>query len=233
MHKIMPAITNTLMDTRQNLVGFAPGLTGLRGSGLFPACLRQRFLILSKESRILHERAVTEGREFVKPYVNADALIGRRKGNGFVLTDKADEPFTSKAVDSGGLGSVNQRTVNDTLNLTYLGDLNVLTLQSATTLVNLRECQTIISSTPFIARVSRLLSALDTAEEGLKGEFYSFRNVLQNLRMNAFKFRVRRFPLSNVVVLRVTGKGLTLCFIECGSLSDKAVIDLTANIQRF
>ncbi len=50
MNKVMPSIANSLMDARQNLVGFTPFAASLLGLGLLPACFCQRFSSLSDEA---------------------------------------------------------------------------------------------------------------------------------------------------------------------------------------
>ena len=70
------------------------------------------------------------------------------------------------------------------------------------------------------------------AEEGLKGKFHTDSNILQDLTVNSFEFGIVRLPCRHCLLLLIHRRRLALCFIADGSLVNKAVINITADLQR-
>jgi len=81
--------------------------------------------------------------------------------------------------------------------------------------------------------IARGFSLLDTPKEGLKSQFHADGDVLQNLAVNGFKFGVVFLPARDSRSLSVIGRRLQALLMESSPFMHKAVIDQSADGQRF
>ena len=104
MDEIMTTITNTFVNTRQNLIGLAPCIGAFRGLGLLASSLCQSLFVNAKELGIIDKSTVAESRERLDAEVDADCEIGRRQRLRRVIAREAYKPFTERAVRPLPLG---------------------------------------------------------------------------------------------------------------------------------
>ena len=121
MDEVMTTITNTLMNTRQNLIGLAPCIGAFRGLSLLAPSFSKCLFVNAKELRIGDKRTVAESRERLDAEVNADGFLGRRQRLRLIIAREASEPFTRLTANSAGFDLSENMTVQFSLNLTDLG----------------------------------------------------------------------------------------------------------------
>ncbi len=105
--EIMPSVTNTLMDARQNFVGLLAWLGTFLGFGLLPASLCQSLFIMSEEARVAYKLPIGQGQEGVQARVKANGISRRQQGRVFLFHREADEPFAPVSADGTGFDSAN------------------------------------------------------------------------------------------------------------------------------
>ena len=74
-----------------------------------------------------------------------------------------------------------------------------------------------------------LLACFHAAKKGFESQVNPHRDVLENLRMYLFEFRMRLLPLSKVRNLVVHRERLLLRLIDRRALHHQAVVDITAD----
>lgn len=188
MDKVMPAILNAFMDTRDNLASFMPLFRAFRLLGEFALSFGKRLLFVSEEARIVDERTVGESRKLLKSNVYADHFPGIGKKVWFDFTGKANIPFAILPADGAGLDLADDRAVKLDLNRTDLGELDFVLRYRPT---GLRIGERIVPVTAFEAWIAGILSGFHSAKKRLEGEINTHGDVLKNLGVDTLKLSPR------------------------------------------
>ncbi len=115
------------------------------------------------------------------------------------------------------------------LNGSNLGERELIVIQSITRLF---EGEAIVHPIPFEAWVAWVFASFDTAKESLERKFYTFLNILQNLRMNFTKPGFIYFPYREQFVRVIQGQTLARLFVGIFANTQRIIVDPTTNTKR-
>ncbi len=90
----------------------------------------------------------------------------------------------------------------------------------------LRIRQRVIAQPGFKARVARLLSCFDTAEEGLKGFVHPMQDILQDLRIDRFVFGTNRFDVRQLRTLLGEADALATQLVGISALLQGRIVEV-------
>lgn len=184
--KIPTPISDTLIDTGDNLTSFGPGRGSFDFLGEPALCFGQVLFILMEKTRILDLLFIRESGKSSQPNINAHGL--RRFWQRFIgriLAGKTGEPLACTcAFDTTCLDSTLNKAMKGSLDCTNLGQGYTAVIDSKTTL---RIGEAVIPSLTTKTWISRLLIHLYSAEEGLESQVDSYSYILKHLAMRCRK----------------------------------------------
>jgi len=193
MSKVITSELNPLMHTRYSFTVF----TSFRGTVSLRTQLALDFgkslLFLAKEAGILDGFPGGERGKGFESHVNPNVVRRLRQAFRFDLTRERHIPLAGRGtMDGTGLHLAFERAMVDHLETANLGEADPLIVSD--TEARLCEGERVIAALALEARIARLLGILSqTAKEGLEGQFYPFRHILQDLRMDLLKSRTFLF----------------------------------------
>ena len=131
MNKIVPTVTNTLVDTRDHFSRLTTQILLLSRSGMFAFVefvLRfpQSLLVLAKELRIVEELSLGKSGELFNPNVDAYLLLRGGERLGLDFTGETGKPFPRLSPYGAVFGYSRQRSMNNSFNVSNLGEGNGL-----------------------------------------------------------------------------------------------------------
>lgn len=230
MLKVLPLPPCLLMNPHDS----EPGLGAPPGARFFPPKLPlglgKPFLGLAIPAGIVDLLPAGEGRKGMESQVDPDF-----RGRGWIesgrdlVTGKAGIPLPSFDFQGAGLGTPFQGPVKLD---PELPDARKPKPRGSNERegIHLRPSQAAISIAALESGIPRLLSALGSVEEALKGELESNEGVLQNLGMDPAQLRPNLLDLRKLTGLCVIGDGdpALPCF---ATLLESSIVDFTAQIQ--
>lgn len=227
MHEIMATVTNPLMDTRDDLLGFPPlaGTTNLFCQ--LPLCFGKGLLITAEETRIGDVLPVGHGRKGFQPNINADFLGRRRQEFGADFAGQADVPLGIDTTNGTGFDCAVNWAVQSNSNVANLGQSQLALIEAKARLwVGER-----IVSVALDTGKAWGLSALDPTEKGVKSKVNTDGDILQDLAVDAAQFGVFLFPLGERGLLLYFGRRLGQHVVVMLAPVQEAVVDLSAGFQ--
>jgi hypothetical protein len=229
--KVMTTITDTLMDTRQNLVGLAPFTAALLGLGLLPASFCQRFFVSAEEARVVYKLTVGQSQKRVQPRVKTNSIRAWRQRGIVLLHRETDEPLVSDTMNTAGLDPADDEAVQFGLDLLLSaeqgqGDGAVTDLEPALWVAER------VVPVALEAREARRLTCRHATEEGAVGQVNADGDVLENLAMDIAYIGELFAPLRKCLLLVVSARRLAQHFVVVPAPVQEAVVDLTTRFQR-
>lgn len=235
VYKVVSAISDTLVNTSDNLVGFATLRLLLGSAGGFAPVgfalrLRQRLLVLTEEAGVLHPFAIGEGGERVQTNVYADRRIGGRQRFLLNFDSKADVPLVALPPDRAGFDPAFDSAVQDGLDGSDFGQVHALpyfiNLETG-----LRVGETVVPL-PLETGKAGFVATQEAREKGVEGKVNADRHVLQNLAEYRLDFRKLCGPLGKMFLLLVARGDFAFAFIIVPALIQEAVVHVAAHVQR-
>lgn len=184
MYEIMTTVLDTFMDAPNDFFRGSAFFRAMLGLDLIELALGfgESILFLTEEARVLDELAIGQGDEGFESNVNTNGLHVFREAFGLIITREADVPLIAFTTDGASFNYTRANTVDFGFDLPDFGKRDSA---FSDTVSALRIGDAVVLAFAFKSWASRLFSKFNTAEEGLKGEFYTHRDVLQNLTMNS------------------------------------------------
>ena len=177
MNKVVAAVLDALMHTPNNFLRGLPLFRGVLALDLIELALGfgECGFLFTEEARVVNELAIGQSGKGFQPNVNANGLVRRRQGYGLVFAREADVPFSAIPADGTGLDRARAGAV--CLGL-HLPDFGKRDRALTDTVSALRIGDAVVLIFALQARVARFFTCLNTAEEGLKGEFDTDSDIL-------------------------------------------------------
>lgn len=237
MNKIMATVSDTLMDTGQNLVGFSALFRTLLCLGLLAACFCQCLLVFAEEARVFNELAIGQSQKRVQPSVKANRFIRGRQRLRRHFTGNADEPLASLPPQCGGFRRPFYLAVELAFDFAYLGHIQVPVLEGYT-VPELLEAQAVVSANTLDTRETRCSTGypegaafFDPAEKRSERKIDTQGGILQKVAMNFRKFWELFTPARKMLFLRILADTAACRLIQEFALIEQAVIDQSQGVK--
>lgn len=230
MSKIGTSVFNSIVNLRNY---FALFIAFFRASRLLaqPSLSdAENLFITLKESRIINFNAVAQGAECFQANVNSDATTSRLKNFCCSFNRKASKPFTARITGNRqSFNLSNYCAMKFNFQFSDFRKRQIIIVQTESAL---SECKRIISKLSLKSWKASRMCQFDSAKETLEGFVESFQNVLQNLRMNFFIFRIGKFYIGKLVGLVVIVERNFIQLVGFSALLQSRVIEKSAKVKR-
>jgi hypothetical protein len=228
--KVPTPIGNALMD---GLHCFAP----LRSFGRSLLCLREfalcfcKFLFISaQETRIGDSISVREFSKALQTHIYSNCQIIAGHWLRVYLTSETSIPISHRVpLNCEGLDLPFQRAMQNNSHGPDFGQEQTIIKKFKTELL---ESEAIVPTITPKTWIPRFLSRLHPAKECLESQVNTLLNILQNLRENAFQFRMFLLPEGEHLICIVQRKRFMLLLPGILASGKRLVIDPTAKFQR-
>jgi hypothetical protein len=229
----MGEIVTPIFDTSMNVIKGFYGFTSLRTTLSQLAHLTldafQVFLVLLHPALSLNRFTVRERGEGGQAQVYPYHLRRYRQRLWLNLARKAGVPVTQRiALDGESFDSTLDRPMKLDFNIAYFGQSQTVVSQLKPRLF---EGETVIPAKALVSRKAILMAFSDPAKERLESKVYPLLDVLQNLRVNLFKFRMVIFPAGQFLIGIVQAQRFSLLFPRATAQIKRTIVDLATRLK--
>ncbi len=196
--KVRPLIMDVRVRSLQKLYGFPATMRTFLSSGNLTLCLAEFCLCLTVVAWIVNLRSIRKRGKRGQANIYADAFKRRGQVLRFTLNGKTREPSSGFALYGKRLNLALQRAMQFDFDLADFRQAQMRPLHGK---AELRIGERIVSGAGTKARESGFVPAFHAGKEGFESLINTVQGVLQNLRIDIFKFFARRFDFRKLRAL--------------------------------
>lgn len=228
--KVFSLIKNFFMCLCNQYPGFIPAIRSLLFSGKYLLPFGKQILGLLKKSKIIYFVALGVCQERCTAHIDAYPFTGLRKRPGQnIVTGKRDKPFIRRPSANSNRFNVSFNGAGEEqLEFPDVRDVKIFAFKPPTALP---ESKGIISVTALKTRKAWFTTIFDAAKESSISPVQAYKNVLETLGANGFKFRKFLLKPGQLVHLVIKRHGNLSLFPDADSLFEGKVIKGSAYIQ--
>ncbi len=193
--------------------------------------LSQRLLFLAKEARVLNLCAIRESRERLESDINPYLGGKFRQSLRFAFNRKRNIPLARRrTMHRTRFEFPLDGSVIDHLDRTHFGEAHPLIMGDAK--AALGKGEGVIAVHPSEPRGAWFLSGFAASEEGFEGQINTYRNILENLRMDLPQRGTSLFQDRKGFLLLIEREAFAFLLIGCLTTFKQVVIEPTALFKR-
>lgn len=231
VREVVAAERDTLMYSCNRFPVLAALRRAFREFAMLALDFGKSLFFLAEKARVGNRFPSRQGGKGFQTYIDTDLFGTFGQTLRLTLDREASMLFAGRGtLDCTGFHLALNRAVIDHLDTTYLGEADPLIVGNAE--ARLREGERVVALMPFETRVAWVFTILDAAEEGLKSQFYSFRDILQDLGIHAFQRRAFSFEKRDTGFRLIPGSMTLLLFPSIFTIGQRLIVEPAAFFKR-